>query len=761
MTWFLRIVIILLLALATQAQAQSPSINIIRDTLKNDGEEAAGPVIMPEPADLTAGWWQYFLAEGEELDQRVQDITERLERLPAELPPEVAAQAAPHIELFRANVQALPQARAQKGTETPAPVAFAESYSLNEMLDLARRQREALAELGPERNEVAEAESNIKSSSRAIDTLMAAYLSMEASNPTRVLRGLEIMAERSALAVAEERLRLRRAELAADEVRASHLSDELEIAGGRLQVTQEELRDLEQSIDDAEKVLDESRDRHIKEQAQALAIVADTPEDRAAARYREQRVLRAAVLEAIAEVRLIKLRAQRDLTDVLLEREDVASAVLRGHLSTWQKRLGELRVKLTDWIADSERERGRTGDALAGGAVDGTQPAAGAPLPVFIQLINQDRFNLAQETLVATRRLQAEIDQADLLLRMVEEQLLVTQGRLADIWARIKQALAYVWAFLTGIVSASLFKVGETPVTALGLLRIVVIVTAAWWISYWLRKGLIQLGERGEGVNMPAFYTIARLSHYVIIVIGFIVGLSSVGVDFTNFALVAGAVAIGIGFGLQSIVNNFVSGLILLFERSLKVGDFVELASGVQGEVREINVRSTLINTNDNVDIVVPNSEFMNTQVVNWTLLEAYRRIHLPFRVAYGTDKELVRQAILEAADKLPHTMTGIPGRNPAVWLKTFGENCYEFELVVWLTPRAVKRPQAVTAAYMWEIDTALKKHGIKVPFPQRDIHLKSGFPEGWGPPKPAGELLVTTADASPAAAVSTAKGSA
>ncbi|MDQ2694607.1 MAG: mechanosensitive ion channel [Pseudomonadota bacterium] len=207
------------------------------------------------------------------------------------------------------------------------------------------------------------------------------------------------------------------------------------------------------------------------------------------------------------------------------------------------------------------------------------------------------------------------------------------------------------------------------------------------------------------------------------------------GIDFTNFALLAGAFAIGIGFGLQSIVSNFVSGLILLFERSLKVGDFVELSSGINGEVRAINVRSTVINTNDNVDIVVPNSNFIDHDVINWTLLEAYRRIHVPFKVAYGTDKELVRKAALEAADKLPHTLKSM---NPGVWLVKFGDSSLDFELVVWITPKAVKRPGAVFAAYLWEIETALRKYGIEIPFPQRELRLRSGF-EVWAPAPAAG----------------------
>jgi small-conductance mechanosensitive channel len=293
--------------------------------------------------------------------------------------------------------------------------------------------------------------------------------------------------------------------------------------------------------------------------------------------------------------------------------------------------------------------------------------------------------------------------------------------------------LKQLWQETRSWVSLSLFKIGDTPVTTLGLVRVAVILILAWLISFWLRRALDKISRRHQGVDQSALYTIGRLSHYSLITIGLIVGFSSIGVDFTNLAVLAGAIGIGIGFGLQSIVNNFVSGLILLFERTLKVGDFVELASGVAGEVKAINVRSTLINTNDNVDIVVPNSEFVNTNVINWTLLEAYRRIHIPFRVAYGSDIDRVTKAALEAAEKTPHTLKT---RKSGVWLIDFAESSLLFELVVWVTPDAVKRPGAVNAAYKLALERALREYDIQVPFPQRDIHLKSS-PSGLLPADP------------------------
>ena len=279
------------------------------------------------------------------------------------------------------------------------------------------------------------------------------------------------------------------------------------------------------------------------------------------------------------------------------------------------------------------------------------------------------------------------------------------------------------WSHLT------LFEIGATPVTAFGLLRVLIIWLIAWWLAKLASLALSRIAAHREDVISPAsLYVLSRVVHYLILVVGLVVGLSSIGLDFSNFALLAGALGVGIGFGLQNMVNNFSAGLFILFEKSLKKGDFVELESGVVGEVREINFRNTRITTNDNIDILVPNAEFMNGRVTNWTLDDSFRRIHVPFGVAYGSDKELVKKAGLEAAGRVIHTLQGVHGREPGVWLVRFGESSLDFELVVWLTPAAVKRPAAVMADYLWAIHSALQEHRIEIPFPQRDLHLKSFF---------------------------------
>jgi len=290
----------------------------------------------------------------------------------------------------------------------------------------------------------------------------------------------------------------------------------------------------------------------------------------------------------------------------------------------------------------------------------------------------------------------------------------------------MQDVLGTVWQRATAWLDIGLFNVGDTPVTTSGLARVLAILLIAWLLSRIIRSALARVAARWPGMTPSSVYAFGRVMHYVLIALGLAIGLSTVGIDFSNLALLLGALGVGIGFGLQSMVANFFAGLIILFERHLKIGDFVELESGVAGEVREIRMRATRITTNDNIDILVPNSEFVSGRVTNWTLDEAYRRIRVPFGVAYGSDKEIVRTVILEAAKRVPHTLTGIPGRDSQVNLVKFGDSSLDFELVVWLTPQAVKRPAFVAAAYLWEIHTALCENNIEIPFPQRDVHFRS-----------------------------------
>ncbi|MCH9798687.1 MAG: mechanosensitive ion channel [Betaproteobacteria bacterium] len=272
------------------------------------------------------------------------------------------------------------------------------------------------------------------------------------------------------------------------------------------------------------------------------------------------------------------------------------------------------------------------------------------------------------------------------------------------------------------------FHIGETVISFSTIVGFILIFVFVNWLAKVAEKVIYSLATKraNTSVSTSSIYALSRISRYIILFIGTIVGLNFIGFDLSSLAILGGALGVGIGFGLQNIFNNLVSGIIILLEETLKVGDFVDLESGVMGRVSEINMRYTRITTNDQVDIIVPNSEFINGRVINWTLGDLHRRMHIPFGVAYGTDKELVKQCALTAAKSVSYTIED-KQKETDVWLTNFGDNSLDFELVVWVGAEGVRAPSKVHAKFLWAIETELGKAGIEIPFPQRDLHVKSG----------------------------------
>lgn len=204
--------------------------------------------------------------------------------------------------------------------------------------------------------------------------------------------------------------------------------------------------------------------------------------------------------------------------------------------------------------------------------------------------------------------------------------------------------------------------------------------------------------------------------------LGLYIALKVVGIDLSSLALLAGAISVGIGFGLQNIIHNFVSGLIILAERPIAIGDRVEV-DGVAGRVREINLRSTTVVTIDNISIIVPNSAFISSKVINWSHGDPKVRIRIPVGVAYGSDPEHVKQVLLRVAAEQPAVL-----RDPApqVFFDSFGDSALNFELAVW-TAEMVTAPRRFRSDLNFAIARALREEGIEIPFPQPDLHLRSG----------------------------------
>jgi small-conductance mechanosensitive channel len=289
-----------------------------------------------------------------------------------------------------------------------------------------------------------------------------------------------------------------------------------------------------------------------------------------------------------------------------------------------------------------------------------------------------------------------------------------------------------------------LVKLGKASVTVGGLAAAVLIVAVALIAARLTSAGLQRLRARAVGAA-ASLYVVEKVVTYGLVIIGFVAGLSTMGLDLTSLAVFAGALGVGVGLGLQGMVKDFASGISLVFERLVAVGDFVELPGGQRGVVHEVGPRATRIRTNDSTDLIVPNSVLVNDLVINWTLRNTNRRIRVPFVTAFGVDKQKVREAVLKAAKSVPFTSADDAVRRTQVWLVGYGEHALKFELIVWPTVEAVRRPAAIFAAYTWAIDDALREAGIEIPYPQRDIRVRGLFGE-------EGEDALTSLKLEPAA---------
>ena len=239
---------------------------------------------------------------------------------------------------------------------------------------------------------------------------------------------------------------------------------------------------------------------------------------------------------------------------------------------------------------------------------------------------------------------------------------------------------------------------------------------ASWILQATLDEGPFSRRQLQAGVRI----SITRLIHYGLVFVGFVLALVALGAELQQFTIIAGALGVGIGFGLQGIVNNFVCGLILLFERPIKVGDYVQL--GEQwGEIKRIGLRATIVRTFDNSEIVVPNSDLVSSQVTNWTLSDRKSRITLPVGVAYGSDVTLVMRTLLESVKDNPLVLK-IP--DPQVVFSGFGESSLNFQLMVWIAD--VNSRLRGQTEILQEIDRRFRELGIQIPFPQRDLHLRT-----------------------------------
>jgi small-conductance mechanosensitive channel len=708
---------IMKIACSTNWLAVLLSLSIcVNSAFAQEPEETDAPEV-PELNSLVTGWWTYFEGTQDEVEPRIALFLEGMSSGIAALSPTNQVIGEAMLRAVRENLTAYLALLDDTLPAPPAPSPEAESYSIDELLELASIARNARTVAEYQRGEVEREQQILDGTERRRDASFRSYVDAGGGDE-RWLAGARRVLARSAQAISQRRLELLTESYERTSESADMAASRVEMARQRLATAADvdALNDLIDVVSEKEAAVTTAEETLRAAEVAAIGLDLDTPQGRSQQRLQQQIRVSADVNLALAKASLGKAQAHRWWAELKLDAA-LDTAVLEEQALGWSELVRSIRQQEPEWQRETEDE------LLA------AQSVSREGLDRESRRLLDQRLGTAAETLARVGELESSAGDLELLSMVVDDAVAEYSGRfsswLSSLIRKIKGGLLRI-GDLSGY---TLFSVGETPVTGKDVLWVIVILTAAFLLSRGIRYAINRVTQKDFSGTQASLYTLGRLTHYTIIIFAVFLALSSIGLDFSNLALVAGALSVGIGFGLQSIVSNFVSGLIILFEHTLRVGDFIELDTGLRGNVKAINVRSTLINTNDNIDIVVPNSEFVTSRLTNWTLGERILRMRIPFGVAYGSDKELVRKAALEAADAVQYTLTNMPGREPNVWLMEFGDNSLNFVLLAWVNRQGARRPSRTRAAYMWELESKLAEYGIEIPFPQRDLHLRSGWP--------------------------------
>jgi small-conductance mechanosensitive channel len=279
------------------------------------------------------------------------------------------------------------------------------------------------------------------------------------------------------------------------------------------------------------------------------------------------------------------------------------------------------------------------------------------------------------------------------------------------------------------LLSNPLFEINETPVSILKLITILFIFIFGFLFGGMFKRIVLKPKNRDSenSTYTSSRIILSNIGYYLILVVAFFSALKVLGINLSSLAVVAGAFSVGIGFGLQNIVSNFVSGLILMFERNIKIGDYIQLDETLRGRVTDIRMRSTTIKTNANIDVIIPNQNFIQDNVVNWTMEDNLKRFEIPFGVKYGTNPQQVIDVILKAVKESGFTdVYTSRTRYTRVLMIEMADSSINFELFVWIKGKNILYPKRTTSRFLILIHNALNAHNIEIPFPQIDLHIRS-----------------------------------
>jgi small-conductance mechanosensitive channel len=280
-----------------------------------------------------------------------------------------------------------------------------------------------------------------------------------------------------------------------------------------------------------------------------------------------------------------------------------------------------------------------------------------------------------------------------------------------------------VESWISRFLKTTLVTINQTPITPASLIIFTLIVLASVFVTRLFTRVVLNRILKKFNIKEGLRYTLRRLTEYTLILVGVIVAFQFVGIDLSGLAVIFGLLSVGIGFGLQSVTANFVAGLVILFERPIKIGDRITVGE-VEGDVEEISMRATRVRTLNNISIIVPNSQFVSSNIVNWSYGDLRVRLDIDVGVSYGSELDLVLKSLKEVALENPNVLKE---PEPDVLLREFGESSWNMRLRAWIDNP--KGHHTIRSEINCAIVRKFREKGIEIPFPQRDLHVRSPLP--------------------------------
>ena len=275
---------------------------------------------------------------------------------------------------------------------------------------------------------------------------------------------------------------------------------------------------------------------------------------------------------------------------------------------------------------------------------------------------------------------------------------------------------------LNDLLNFELLSSGNFQLSVYSIVTALIIIVVTMF-SLRMVKRIIRRRVKTGKLDAAAYWTIFQVIRYIVWVIVIVLILDTFGVKVSVLLASVAALLVGVGLGIQQVFGDLVSGIIILIERNLKMEDVIQLEDGTIGKVIEIGFRTSKIKTRDDIIMVIPNTKFVNDNIINWSHIDNKTRFNVPVGVAYGSDVQLVTRLLLEAAKENEH----IPDTpEPFVRFEDFGDSSLDFMLFFWVTESF--RVERIRSQLRYAIDAKFREHGVQIPFPQRDLHLKSGF---------------------------------